>query len=387
LKNYNSLILQGSFPGCRPHSSVLLNLGNDYFSLIEEKNRLAVIRRHPNNLIIQQKQNNYDKNIKSQCSGSINIHTYPIDITRVNFNSHSVSLPKIILQKMEKVFNADFSGVKIHTEGREAETLGALAFTAGNDIYFATGRYNPYTPRGQQLLGHELTHVIQQKEGRINGHKGSGIAAVHSPILEAEADRMGVRIVEYFNDDSHNANIYQNDLIQLMKRVKDTPTQNDDVFDLIIQFIKEGNVDSVASSMFGINIDNFKDYYFKKYNGEAQGKLWLLALINSGEVIRGSNLESVCNEYRKSSTEENKKNVDEYIQMNYMNKFRNDISIYKELKKLYSSPPELSEIKDRLSKAREYLTTRLNEAEGLAAYSKTHVSLFKIKWIIEQNLI
>jgi len=35
----------------------------------------------------------------------------------------------------------------------------------GRDIYFAPGRYQPETPKGQRLLAHELTHTVQQSEG------------------------------------------------------------------------------------------------------------------------------------------------------------------------------------------------------------------------------
>lgn len=68
-------------------------------------------------------------------------------------------------RQMEKAFDADFSRVVIHTDS-EAETLNqemqSLAFTSGNDIYFAKGQYNPDSSTGKKLLAHELTHVIQQ---------------------------------------------------------------------------------------------------------------------------------------------------------------------------------------------------------------------------------
>jgi hypothetical protein len=72
-------------------------------------------------------------------------------------------------QFMESRFNADFSGVRIHT-GSHAEGLSAQiqaqAFTHGNDIYFNSGRYSPNTASGGVLLAHELTHTIQQGASR-----------------------------------------------------------------------------------------------------------------------------------------------------------------------------------------------------------------------------
>src|SRR5690606_34347324 len=63
-------------------------------------------------------------------------------------------------------FNQNFSAVNIHTDdiaAKNAEKLGAKAFTVGNDIYFNKGYYNPNSPGGKKLLAHELTHTIQQK--------------------------------------------------------------------------------------------------------------------------------------------------------------------------------------------------------------------------------
>jgi hypothetical protein len=60
---------------------------------------------------------------------------------------------------------ADFSNVNIHTDPEAIQmnqSLGARAFTHGNDIYFNQNEYNPSTPKGKHLLAHELTHVIQQ---------------------------------------------------------------------------------------------------------------------------------------------------------------------------------------------------------------------------------
>ncbi|HEX5839271.1 MAG TPA: DUF4157 domain-containing protein, partial [Anaerolineales bacterium] len=65
----------------------------------------------------------------------------------------------------EPRFGMDFSDVRLHTDASAANAskeLNAQAFTHGQDIYFGTGSHQPGTPRGQQLLAHELTHVVQQ---------------------------------------------------------------------------------------------------------------------------------------------------------------------------------------------------------------------------------
>jgi hypothetical protein len=101
-------------------------------------------------------------------------------------------LPDAVQRKMEQAFGANFSSVRVH-EGPQAESIGAIAFTVGSDIYFAPGRFQPHTAAGQQLLGHELTHVLQQRAGRVRNPLGSGLAVVQDHALEAEADRMGHR--------------------------------------------------------------------------------------------------------------------------------------------------------------------------------------------------
>jgi hypothetical protein len=84
-------------------------------------------------------------------------------------------------QRAEARFNHDFSRVRIHADQRASESaaaLGALAYTHNNDIAFGAGLYPPRNPHTEKLLMHELTHVVQEAQGR-----GGGDATT----LEAEA--------------------------------------------------------------------------------------------------------------------------------------------------------------------------------------------------------
>ncbi|HEY2019178.1 MAG TPA: DUF4157 domain-containing protein, partial [Bryobacteraceae bacterium] len=99
-------------------------------------------------------------------------------------------LPRDVQAKMEAALGANFSDVRVHV-GPEASAIGAIAFTWGSDLHFAPGQYNPHTPHGQFLLGHELAHVVQQRAGRVANPFGSGVAVVQDQALEAEADRLG----------------------------------------------------------------------------------------------------------------------------------------------------------------------------------------------------
>ena len=114
-----------------------------------------------------------------------------LDPTRLNLGGAGGSaLPEPVQRKMETFFKTDFLDVRVHV-GQQASSIGALAFTLGSNIYFAPGQYNPQSVHGQQLLGHELAHVLQQRAGRVRNPQGSGVAVVQDPHLEAEADRLG----------------------------------------------------------------------------------------------------------------------------------------------------------------------------------------------------
>jgi hypothetical protein len=65
----------------------------------------------------------------------------------------------------EPRFNHDFSHVRLHTDTKaesSASAVNALAYTVGHDVVFAAGRYAPGTRKGDHLIAHELTHVLQQ---------------------------------------------------------------------------------------------------------------------------------------------------------------------------------------------------------------------------------
>lgn len=93
---------------------------------------------------------------------------------------------------VEPHFGYDFSQVRVHTDARAAESarsVDALAYATGHDVVFGGGQYAPGTSAGRRLLAHELTHVVQQSDGRV-----SGAAIVRDATLEREADRQGDRI-------------------------------------------------------------------------------------------------------------------------------------------------------------------------------------------------
>ncbi|MGR3279106.1 eCIS core domain-containing protein [Acaryochloris marina NIES-2412] len=68
-------------------------------------------------------------------------------------------------QSMGQAMGADFCGVRVHTDAKSDQlnqSIQARAFTTGQDVFFQSGAYQPGNREGQELIAHELTHVVQQ---------------------------------------------------------------------------------------------------------------------------------------------------------------------------------------------------------------------------------
>jgi hypothetical protein len=132
----------------------------------------------------------------------------------------SGGLPPATRATLEQLFGANFSGVRIHTNSARASGMGVGAFATGDDLHFAPREYNPDSSAGRKLIGHELAHVIQQRQGRVPARESGGAGPSPSqpqaegssrpsegarergshdeldvdPALEQEADAIGERI-------------------------------------------------------------------------------------------------------------------------------------------------------------------------------------------------
>lgn len=93
--------------------------------------------------------------------------------------------------QMSEAVGTDFSGVRVHTSAESDalnRALGAKAFTTGQDIFFRQGAYQPHSSGGQQLLAHELTHVVQQSGGAVNSSDGRMHVNAPGDAFEQQAD-------------------------------------------------------------------------------------------------------------------------------------------------------------------------------------------------------
>ncbi|OUC14347.1 MAG: hypothetical protein B0A82_12740 [Alkalinema sp. CACIAM 70d] len=81
-------------------------------------------------------------------------------------------------RSMEQAMGADFSRVRIHTDAQSDglnRSIQAQAFTTGQDVFFRGGVYQPGSRSGQEVIAHELTHVMQQNQQRNSGLIQRGI--------------------------------------------------------------------------------------------------------------------------------------------------------------------------------------------------------------------
>ena len=101
--------------------------------------------------------------------------------------------------EMEAGFGTDFGDVRVHTDGKASESAKAVhaqAYTVGNDVVFQSGNYAPGTDAGKRMLAHELTHVVQQRSGPVDGTPTAGGVSVSHPsdrfeqAAEHQADRV-----------------------------------------------------------------------------------------------------------------------------------------------------------------------------------------------------
>ncbi|WP_334908639.1 eCIS core domain-containing protein [Nostoc sp.] len=102
-------------------------------------------------------------------------------------------LAKNIRKPMELGFGADFSRVKVHTDTRADQlnrSIQAKAFTTGQDVFFRHGAYQPGSRGGQELIAHELTHVVQQRMNAIQSQQQSSTINSKMKPLSSSVEKL-----------------------------------------------------------------------------------------------------------------------------------------------------------------------------------------------------
>ncbi len=103
---------------------------------------------------------------------------------------------------MEGRLGHDFGDVRVHNDAAaaaSASSVGAHAYTVGSNIVFQRDAYDPSSSHGQRTLAHELTHVVQQRSGPVDGSPAAGGVQVSDPSdrFEQEASATAERAVAH----------------------------------------------------------------------------------------------------------------------------------------------------------------------------------------------
>ena len=141
--NVQPMRIQRMCPGCEEEKKRHLQVGNEDF--VQAKHASADSPQVSSNL---------ESRINSLTSGG-------------------QSLDPATRNYFEPRFGNDFSHVRVHHGGEASNvsrSINARAFTLGNNIVFDTGQYQPQSSEGKRLLGHELTHVVQQGAANSESH-------------------------------------------------------------------------------------------------------------------------------------------------------------------------------------------------------------------------
>jgi hypothetical protein len=91
-----------------------------------------------------------------------------------NARGRGQPLPPRLNHQIGQAMGADFSGVRVHTDTQSDQlnrSIQAKAFTTGQDVFFRQGAYQPDSRSGQELIAHELTHVVQQNRSSVQRHQ------------------------------------------------------------------------------------------------------------------------------------------------------------------------------------------------------------------------
>jgi uncharacterized protein DUF4157 len=124
----------------------------------------------------------------------------PSLVKEVVSSGSGAPLDKETRGNMEASLGADFGDVRVHTDSKASESARAVqahAYTVGNDVVFQSGKYAPESESGKRMLAHELTHVVQQRSGPVDGSPAPGGIKISSPSdsFEQAADRSADRVM------------------------------------------------------------------------------------------------------------------------------------------------------------------------------------------------
>ena len=156
--------------------------------------------------------------------------------------------------QMGQAMEADFSKVRVHTDARADmlnRSVGARAFTTGQDLFFKQGEYQPKSSEGQKLIAHELTHVVQQNGSEIQPQRENSSEIVNPDMLQRDTESSDSTVADSKTDadikidDDEEMIDFEFDVAAVLAGMDtdtdtDTDDDNDDLdVDEVLETIKE----------------------------------------------------------------------------------------------------------------------------------------------------
>ena len=193
-------------------------------------------------------------------------------------------LPGGLQSRMEGAFGADFSNVRIHANSDADNlnsSLGARAFTVGQDVYFGRGEYQPTSGAGQHLLAHELTHVVQQNGSLQSPSSASTeVSAAHAgqvptgSVVQTARGTTAAKAIPFGMGEQAKENVFGNDNDRKSIAISTNGVNNDQTKSYTAQDI------SITAADVGENDDTFalkgRKYTPKNLNGSGAGQAVIL---------------------------------------------------------------------------------------------------------------
>ena len=152
-------------------------------------------------------------------------------------SSGGTPLPGDLRTDMEGRFGTDFGDVRVHNDGAahdSAKSVNAQAYTVGSNIVFQRDRYDPASDAGKHMIAHELTHVVQQRNGPVDGSDAGGGVKISDPSDRFEqaavsnADRLMSTPAATASAPSHNVQRLPDDDESSSVQRQDAPAEEEE---------------------------------------------------------------------------------------------------------------------------------------------------------------
>jgi hypothetical protein len=117
----------------------------------------------------------------------------------VQRKENKTGLPNNLKSGMENLSGMSLDDVKVHSNSSKPAQFQAHAYAQGSDIHLGPGQ--------EKHLPHELGHVVQQKQGKVQPTKQlkGNVNINDNPQLEKEADFMGNKAIKNYNSITLNS--------------------------------------------------------------------------------------------------------------------------------------------------------------------------------------